>query len=59
MEDDFDAFKSKYAPESFHNWNIRDLKDYKEQLKAEIARIDEILKTKQDVNSQAEALFKS
>ena len=59
MEDDFDALKSAYAPKSFHNWNIRDLKDYKEQLKGEITRIDEILTTKQDVGSQAEALFKS
>ena len=59
MEDDFDALQSTYAPKSFHNWNIEDLKDYKEKLKAEIVRIDKILSTKQDVSVQAEALFKS
>ena len=59
MEDEFDAFKPAYAPKSFYNWNVEDLKDYKEQLKAEIVRIDEILAAKQDVSAQAEALFKS
>ena len=59
MEDEFDAFKPAYAPKSFYNWDVEDLKDYKEQLKAEIVRIDEILATKQDVSAQAEALFKS
>ena len=59
MEDEFDAFKPTYAPKSFYSWNVDDLKDYQEQLKAEIVRIDEILATKQDVSAQAEALFKS
>ena len=59
MEDEFDAFKPTYAPKSFYSWNVEDLKGYREQLKAEIVRIDEILATKQDVSAQAEALFKS
>ena len=59
MEDEFDAFKPTYAPKSFYDWNVEDLKDYQKQLKAEIVRIDEILATKQVVSSQAEALFKS
>ncbi len=59
MEDEFDALKPTYAPKSFYNWNVEDLRDYQEQLKAEIVRIDEILATKQDVSAQAEALFKS
>ena len=59
MEDEFDAFKATYAPKSFYNWNVEDLKDYQEQLKAEIVRIDEMLATKQDVSAQAKALFKS
>ena len=59
MEDEFDAFKPTYAQKSFYNWNVEDLKDYQEQLKVEIVRIDEILATKQDVSAQAEALFKS
>lgn len=58
MEDEFDAFKPTYAPKSFYDWNVEDLKDYQEQLKAEIVRIDKILATKQDVSAQAEALFK-
>ena len=58
MEDEFDAFKPTYAPKSFFSWNVEDLKDYKDQLKAEIVRIDEILATKQDISAQAEALFK-
>ena len=59
MEDDFEALKPAYESKSFHHWNVEDLKDYKEQLKAEIIRIDKILATKQDVSVQAEALFKS
>ena len=59
MEDEFEAFKPTYAPKSFYNWNVEDLKDYRKHLKAEIVRIDEILATKQDVSAQAEALFKS
>ena len=59
MEEEFDAVKPTYAPKSFYNWNVEDLRDYQEQLKAEIVRIDEMLATKQDVSAQAEALFKS
>ncbi len=59
MEDEFNAFKPTYAPKSFYNWNVEDLRDHQEQLKAEILRIEEILATKQDVSAQAEALFKS
>ncbi len=59
MDDDFDELKPAFAPKSFHDWNVEDLKDYKAQLRAEITRIDEILTTKQDVSAQAEALFKS
>ena len=59
MEDNFDALKPAYAPKSLNSWNVEDLKYYKEQLKVEIVRIDEILATKQDINAQARALFKS
>ena len=59
MEDEFDALKPTYAPKSFYDWNVEDLREYREQLKAEIIRIEEILTTKQDVSAQAEALFKS
>mgnify|MGYP001183156287 CR=1 FL=1 len=59
MEDEFEALKPTYAPKSFYNWNVEDLKDYQEKLKAEIVRIDEILAKKQDVSAQAKALFKS
>ena len=51
MEDEFDAFKSTYAPKLFYNWNVKDLRDYQEQLKAEIVRIDEIPATKQDFSA--------
>ena len=57
MEDEFAAFKPTYAPKSFCNWNVRDLRDYQEQLKAEIVRIDKVVATKQDVSAQAKALF--
>ena len=58
MEDNFDALKPAYAPKSFKSWNVEDLRDYKEQLKVEIVRIDEILTTKQDISAQTKALFK-
>ena len=59
MDDELNALKPTYAPESFYKWNVKDLNDYKEKLKAEIDRIDEALATKQGVSAQAEALFKS
>ena len=59
MEDEFHSFKPIYAPKTFYDWNVEDLKDYQEQLKVEIVRIDEILAKKQDVSAQAEALLKS
>ena len=59
MDDELNALKPTYAPESFNKWNVKDLNDYKEKLKAEIDRIDEALATKQGVSAQAEALFKS
>tara|TARA_B100000242_G_C42695624_1_gene325550 strand:- start:66 stop:200 length:135 start_codon:yes stop_codon:yes gene_type:complete len=30
MENDFDALKPVYAPKSFYNWNVEELRDYKE-----------------------------
>ena len=59
MEDDFNELKPAFAAKSVYNWNVEDLKNYKEQLKAEILRVNEILATKQDVSAKAEALFKS
>ena len=59
MEDEFDALKPAFAPPELHSWNIEDLEAYKNRLTDEINRIDEVVKTKKDVTSQADALFKS
>ena len=59
MDDDLDGLKPVHTPPELHSWNIEDLESYKDRLKAEISRIDEVIKTKKDVSSQADALFKS
>ena len=59
MEDDFEALKAAYGSKFFNNWIVKDLKEYREQLKAKIIRIEEVLASKQDVSVQAKALFKS
>jgi len=59
MDDEFEALKPAHARRELHSWNLEDLDAYKDRLKAEIARIDEVIKTKKDVSSAAEALFKS
>ena len=39
MEDDFNKLKPAFAAKSVYNWNVEDLKNYKEQLKAEIVKL--------------------
>ena len=59
MEDEFDTLKPAHTPPDLQSWNIEDLEAYKNRLTDEINRIDEVIKTKKDVSSQADALFKS
>ena len=59
MEDEFDRLKPAFAPPELQSWNVEDLQAYKDRLTAEISRIDEVIKTKKDVNAQADALFKA
>ena len=59
MEDEFDTLKLAHTPPDLQSWNIEDLQAYKNRLTDEINRIDEVIKTKKDVSSQADALFKS
>ena len=59
MEDEFERLKPAHTPPELQSWNIADLIAYKDRLTAEIRRIDGVIKTKKDVSSQADALFKS
>ena len=59
MEDEFDTLKRAHTPPDLQSWNIEDLEAYKNRLTDEINRIDEVIKTKKDVTSKADALFKS
>ena len=59
MEDEFDMLKPAGRPAEMERWNVEDLQEYKDRLKAEIDRIDGILSGKQSVRSAADALFKT
>ena len=59
IEEVFVVLKPACAEKSLHNWNVGDLKYYKEQLKAEFVRINEIMARKQFVSEKGKALIKS
>ena len=45
-------------PADLSTWNIEDLRDYIENMKAEIQRAEAMIAEKQSVSSAADALFK-
>ena len=59
MEDEVDGLKPSNRPAEFERWNVEDLEAYKTRLKAEIEKIDAVLKGKSSVRDLADQLFKS
>ena len=58
MMDAFDEERPAHAPKDLAAWNIQDLQAYIANLKAEIARCEEIIEKKNSLSSAADALFK-
>ncbi|MBN9538624.1 MAG: DUF1192 domain-containing protein [Reyranella sp.] len=56
--DDLDPRQKKPQPRNLDALNIEDLKDYVAVLKAEIARVEEKIKSKQSHAAAAAAFFK-
>ena len=57
MEDEFEALKPAGVGPEMERWNVEDLQAYIDSMKAEIARVEEILAGKNSVNAAAAALF--
>jgi len=57
MEDEFEALKPVGAGPEMERWNLEDLQAYIDAMKAEIARVEEIIASKGSVNAAAAALF--
>ena len=59
MDDELDALKPKNTPHELERWNLEDLQTYKHKLLKEAEKIENIIKSKSSVFSEAENLFKS
>ena len=57
MNDEFEALKPAGVGPEMERWNVEDLQAYIDSMKAEIARVEEILAGKNSVNAAAAALF--
>ena len=58
MMDAFDEERPAHAPRDLTAWNIEDLQAYIADMKAEIARCEEIIEEKKRLSSAADGLFK-
>ncbi|HYC64262.1 MAG TPA: DUF1192 domain-containing protein [Reyranellaceae bacterium] len=56
--DDLDPKQKKPQPRNLDSMNVEDLKEYIAVLKAEIARVEDKLKSKQSHAAAADAFFK-
>lgn len=59
FDDDTDPKTKKPKPRSLDNMSVPDLRDYIEQLKAEIVRVEAEAHKKEKHKAAADALFKS
>ena len=57
MEDEFEALKPGGAGPEMERWNLEDLQAYIDAMKAEIARVEAIIASKDSVSTAAAALF--
>ena len=57
IDDELDAMKTACMPAEMERWNVEDLQDYIDRMRAEIARVEAIIAGKDTVNAAAAALF--
>ena len=57
MDEEVDAMKPAGMPAEMERWNVEDLQDYINQMRAEIIRVEAIIASKDSVNAAAAALF--
>ena len=57
MDDEIERLKPVAMPADMQSWNIEDLQAYIDTMRAEIARVEELIARKNQVQSAAAALF--
>ena len=57
MDEELDAMKPAGMPAEMERWNVEDLQDYIDRMRAEITRVEAIIAGKDSVNTAAAALF--
>ena len=57
MDEELDAIKPAGMPAEMERWNVEDLQDYIDRMRAEITRVEAIIAGKDSVNAAAAALF--
>ena len=60
MDDEaLQALRPRALPDDLQSWNLEDLEEYIENLKAEISRVEAKITEKKAVGAAAASLFKS
>jgi len=57
MDEELDAMKPAGMRAEMERWNVEDLQDYIDRMRAEITRVEAIIAGKDSVNAAAAALF--
>ena len=57
IDEELDAMKPAGMPAEMERWNVEDLQDYIDRMRAEITRVEAIIAGKDSVNAAAAALF--
>ena len=57
MDEELDAMNPAGMPAEMERWNVEDLQDYIDRMRAEITRVEAIIAGKDSVNAAAAALF--
>ena len=57
MDEELGAMKPAGMPAEMERWNVEDLQDYIDRMRAEITRVEAIIAGKDSVNAAAAALF--
>ena len=57
MDDEIERLKPGAMPTDMQSWNIEDLQAYIDRMKAEISKVEALIKQKNKVQSAAAALF--
>lgn len=57
MDEELDAMKPAGMPAAMERWNVEDLQDYIDRMRAEITRVEAIIDSKDSANAAAAALF--